>query len=292
MARGVRMRISLFGREADVPMGRALSVALVMIGVVFAAFAIDAQGGIDDIGETNDSVLQNRIAGLQNDRDAYMVCAVGFAFLGLFGFFTLVERGSPAQLSEEQMKSAARTNHGMVRGLALVGNASYLPASHGLTKERVFVHASASGTDPPTAVSDDMVVAPGKDGSSPGMLIEPPGLSLLDSIERDFSADIAGADLGDVEGSLQVLKHSLNLLKDFHFKERGGKTVLRVEYGSLLEACRSIRRDTPDVCRQVQCIGCSCLLVAAARSTNKVVRVEDVDTSDDTVVFTLLLIDW
>ena len=124
------------------------------------------------------------------------------------------------------------------------------------------------------------------------MLIEPPGLSLLDSIEREFNADIEGANLGDVEGSLQVLKHGLNLLHDFHFKERDGKTILRVEYGSLLQACRSVRRDTPDVCRQVQCIGCSCLLVAAARATNKVVWVEDVDNSDDTVVFTLQLRSW
>ena len=286
------MRIGLFGREADVSLGRALAVALILIGVVFAAFSIDAQNGIDGIGETNDPVLQDRLLRLQDERDAFLVCAIGFAFLGLFGFFTLVERGHPAQLVEEQMKSAARTNHGVVRGLALTGNASYLPTSHGLTKERAFVHASSSRTDPPTAVSDDMVVAPGKDGSSPGMLIEPPGLSLLDTIEREFGVSVAGTSLGDVEGSLQVLKHSLSLLKDFHFKERDGKTILRVEYGSLLEACRSIRRDTPDVCRQVQCIGCSCLLVAAARATNKVVRIEDVDTSDDTVVFTLMLSDW
>ena len=286
------MRISLFGKEADVPVGRALAVALILIGVVFAALSIDAQGGIDDIGETNDPVLQNRLLKLQDERDAYLVCAVGFAFLGLFGFFTLVERSHPAQLAEEQMKSASRTNQGMVRGLALAGNASYLPASHGLTKERVFVHAAAGGVDPPAAVSDDMVVAPGKDGSSPGMLIEPPGLSLLDEIEREYGARIAETSLGEVEGSLQVLKHSLNLLKDFHFKERDGKTMLRVEYGSLLRACRSIRRDAPDVCRQVQCIGCSCLLVAAARATGKLVRVEEVDASDDTVVFTLQLRDW
>lgn len=286
------MRITLFGREVNMRLGRTVAVALIVVGGAFAVLSIDAQRGIDDIGETNDPILQNRVMKLQDERDAYIVCAIGFAFLGLFGFFTLVERGHPTQLAEEQMRSAARTSQSMVRGLALAGNASYLPASHGLTKERVFIHAAAGGTSPPTAVSDDMGVAPGRDGSSPGMLIEPPGLSLLDAIERDFGAKIAGTSIESVEGSLQVLKHSLNLMKDFHFKERDGKTILRVEYGSLLAACRSVRRDTPDACRQVQCIGCSCLLVAAARAADKVVMVEDVDNSDDTVVFTLQLRDW
>jgi hypothetical protein len=156
----------------------------------------------------------------------------------------------------------------------------------------VFVQAASGVADPPAALSDDMAVAPGRDGSSPGMLIEPPGLKLLETVERDYGAAIAGTDIANVEGSLQVLKHSLNMLKDFHFKERDGKTVLRVEYGALMPACRSVRRDAPDTCRQIACIGCSCLLVAAARATGKVVVVEGVDNSDDTIVFTLQLRDW
>lgn len=286
------MKMRLLGREADLPLGRTAAFALIMVGIFFAALAIDAQNGIDGVGETNDPVLQNRVLSLQDERDAYVVCAVGFAFLGLFGFFTLVEHGCPRKLSEDQMVSAARTSQSMIRGLSLAGNASYLPASHGLTKERVFVHAAGGGADPPAALSDDMAVAPGKDGSSPGMLIEPPGLKLLETVERDYGAAIAGTGIANVEGSLQVLKHSLNMLKDFHFKERDGKTILRVEYGALMPACRSVRHDAPDTCTQVACIGCSCLLVAAARATNKVVRVESVDNSDDTVVFTLQLREW
>ncbi|HUU07479.1 MAG TPA: hypothetical protein VMW88_03625, partial [Thermoplasmata archaeon] len=142
------------------------------------------------------------------------------------------------------------------------------------------------------ALSDDMAVAPGRDGSSPGMLMEPPGLKLLETIEEDYGAVFSGTDIESVEGNLQVLKHSLNLLKDFHFKERDGKTLLRVEYGDMLSACRSVRRDMPDTCRQVACIGCSCLLLAVARATGKVVKVENVENSDDTVIFTLQLREW
>lgn len=286
------MKVRLLGREADFPLGRAAAVALIVVGIMFAVLAIDAQNGIDKIGETNDPILQGRVLSLQDERDAYVVCAVGFAFLGIFGFFTLVEHGYPRKLAEDQMISGARTTQSMTRGLSLSGNASYLPASHGLTKEKVFLQAVEGDADPPSALSDDMAVAPGKDGSSPGMLIEPPGLKLLETIEEDYGAAIAGTDIESAEGSLQVLKHSLNMLKDFHFKERDGNTILRVEYGDLLPACRSVRRDMPDTCRQVACIGCSCLLLAAARATNKVVRVEKVDNSEDTVVFTLKLRDW
>ena len=286
------MRMRLIGRELDVPLGRALSVGLIVVGLVFGAFAIDAQNGIDQIGDTNDPVLLSRVLNLQEERDAYVVCTVGFAFLGLFGFFTLVEHGYPRKLAEDQMISSARTNSGVTRGLSLSGNASYLPASHGLTKEKLFVQATDGDADPPSALSDDMAVAPGRDGSSPGMLMEPPGLKLLETIEEDYGAVFSGTDIESVEGNLQVLKHSLNLLKDFHFKERDGKTLLRVEYGDMLSACRSVRRDMPDTCRQVACIGCSCLLLAVARATGKVVKVENVENSDDTVIFTLQLREW
>jgi hypothetical protein len=286
------LKMRLMGREVDVPLGRALAVGLILVGLVFGAFAIDAQNGIDQIGDTNDPVLLSRVLSLQEERDAYVVCTVGFAFLGLFGFFTLVEHGYPRKLAEDQMISGARTASGVTRGLSLAGNASYLPASHGLTKEKLFVQAADGDADPPSALSDDMAIAPGRDGSSPGMLMEPPGLKLLETIEEDYGAVFSGTDIESVEGNLQVLKHSLNLFKDFHFKERDGKTILRVEYGDMLSACRSVRRDMPDTCRQVACIGCSCLLLAAARATDKVVRVEKVENSDDTVIFTLQLREW
>ena len=286
------MRVRFLGRETEMPMWRAATLALIFVGLVFAALALNVQNSIDEIGDTNDEVLQNRILSLQKERDAYIVSAVGFTFLGLFGFFTLVEHGYPRKLAEDQMISSARTAHGVTRGLSLFGNAYYLPASHGLTKEKLFVQAAESDADLPRALSDDMVVAPGRDGSSPGMLIDPPGLKLLETIEEDYDAVFSGTDIESAEGNLQVLKHSLSLLEDFHFKKRDGKTILRVEYGNMLSACRVIRRDLPDTCRQVACIGCSCLLLAAARATNKVVKVEKVDNSDDNVIFTLQLRDW
>jgi len=81
-------------------------------------------------------------------------------------------------------------------------------------------------------------------------------------------------------------------MRDFHFKEREGKTILRVEYSGLLDACRTVRAERPDTCRQMACVGCSCLLSAAARATGRLVRVEDVDNSRDEVAFTLAIREW
>ena len=281
-----------FGRYVHVSLWQASAGILILVGVAFAVLAIGAQSDIEEIGDTNDEVLLNRVASLQDDRDAFVVCAVGFSFLGLFGLFTLSERGHPSRFAEDQMESGTRAVQSLIRGLMLSGNASYLPASHGLTEERLFVPAAVGAIKPPGALSDDMAVVPGNGGSPPGMLMEPPGLRLLETIENDYGSAIAGMGIENAEGSLQVLKHSLDVLKDFHFKERDGATLLRVEYGDLVRACRSVRQDVPDACRQAACIGCSCLLVAAARATGKVVQVEEVDNSSDTVVFKLRLADW
>jgi hypothetical protein len=156
----------------------------------------------------------------------------------------------------------------------------------------MLISAPMNGHTPPAALSDDLVLSPGKDGSTPGMLLEPYGLGLMNLIETDLGTSLDNAGLEAAEGILQILKHGFDMMKDFHFKERDGNTVLRVEYDSLRDACRTVRKENPDTCRRVQCIGCSCLLTAAAKSTGKVVHVTNVDNSQDSVVFTLTLTEW
>ena len=65
-----------------------------------------------------------------------------------------------------------------------------------------------------------------------------------------------------------------------------------IEYAALADACREIREELPDTCRQMSCIMCSCIITAIARATGKAVRVKSVDNSQDRVVFHLELRDW
>jgi ferredoxin len=253
---------------------------------------LGAQSQIDEIGDTTDPALLSDLNKLEGQRDIFLVSSIGFVFLGVFGVFVLSERSMPVTVSRAQMLAAARAGRDITRGLSLTGNAMYLPRRKGLTRERMFVPAPTGQAVAPAALTDDLTVSPGKDGSTPGMLVEPYGLGLLDTIEEEGGTGFADIGLEAAEGSLQVMKHSLNLLRDFHFKERDGRTVLRVEHKDLLDACREVRKEMPDTCRQGACVGCSCLLTAAARATGKIVSVERVDNAQDQVVFTLELRDW
>ena len=271
---------------------RIFGIALVAVGVILLLLAYDAQTGIDDIVKTNDPALQTRLSALENERNAYVVTSIGTLFIGLFAIAILSEPSLPKIISNSEMVSVAQMANQTLAGLSLKGNATYLPAKHGLNREKVFVPASGSSADLPMALSDDLTMSPGKDGSMPGIIVEPFGLVLLDDIERELGTSLKGAGLETAEGSLQMLKHGLGMMRDFHFKEREGKSVLRVEYSGLLEACRTVRKERPDTCRQLQCVGCACLLSAAARATDKRVDVESVDNSKDMVEFTLKLGDW
>jgi hypothetical protein len=286
------MELKILGRTIRLGTGRIFGLTLVIVGAILLFMALDAQGKINNIGSTNDPVLQSRLATLGDQRDTYFVSSIGILFVGVFGLFVLGEPSTPRTISESQMIGAARTADEVISGFSIAGNSSYLPARHGLTKEKMFIPASANLAVPPSALSDDLVLSPGKDGSTPGLLLEPSGLELMNRIEAELATSLADAGLEAAEGMLQILKHGLDVLKDFHFKERDDKTILRVEYDSLLDACRTVRREKPDTCRRAQCIGCSCLLTAAAKATGKMVQVESVDNSQDTVVFTLALREW
>lgn len=272
--------------------GRLLGLSLAVVGLILGMLAYDVQVEIDSIGATNDPVLQDRLDMLDDRRNAMIVSSIGFFFLGAFGLAILFQPNLPARVSSAQMISSARAARDLVSGLSLEGNSVYLPAKRGLTMEKMLVPASANGGRLPVAVTDDMRLSPGKDGSTPGMLMDPPGLSLLADIENERGMSVKGGGVEAVDAGLQMLKHGLDLMRDFHLKEREDKLVLRVEYDGLRDACRAVRRDMPDTCRQVQCIGCSCVLAAVARATDKAVRVEEVDNSKDRVVFTLSLQDW
>lgn len=269
-----------------------IGIFLAAVGVLLLILAYDAQASIDEIGDTNDPLLQDRVTKLEDKRDTYMVSAIGALFMGLFATAMLGESSSPTILPQSEMVSVARMNSDVLTGLSLTGNASYLPAKHGVSRERIFVAESRKRGIPPAALSDDLILTPGKDGSTPGIIMEPLGLDLLNAIEKESGTSFAGIGIESAEGALQILKHGFGMMRDFHFKERDGKTILRVEYSGLMEACRTVRKERPNTCRQVSCVGCSCLMTAAARATGKMVAVEDVDNGADTVTFTLELREW
>lgn len=280
------------GRRVRVSASLLIGLALIVSGSTLLFLSFTAQLELNEIGTTDDPELLQKIARLEDQRDAFLVASIGTIFMGLFAVAMLRERSAPMSLPHAEMVSSARMSQEMMLALAIAGNATYLPAKHGLSRERVFVSSRKEEPRLPAALSDDLIITPGKDGSSPGILLEPFGLELLDGIEKGLGASVVDVGIEGAEGTLQVLKHAMGVMRDFHFKEREGKTLLRVEYSGLRDACKTVRTERPDTCRQMACVGCSCLLTAAARATGKAVSVADVDNSTDTVVFTLSMTDW
>ncbi|MCJ7607116.1 MAG: hypothetical protein MUO94_04645 [Thermoplasmata archaeon] len=289
----MQLRLRVMGRTLLVTPPHMVGAAMVIIGAALLLIALTAQLDIDSIGETTDPTLLERVAQLQDERNVFLLFSIGAIFLGLFSAIVLAERNMNSTVPESQMRSAAKVSGDVVSALSLSGNATFLPARHGLSSERVLVPATTGPVSPPVAASDDLTLLLGKDGSSPGLLVEPHGKVLLDEIEQRLEVRFADAGLEAAEGNLQILKHGYGLMRDFHFKERDGRTVLRVEYSGLLEQCREVRRERPDTCRQMPCVGCSCILTSAARATGNMVEIESVDNaSGDTVTFTLSVREW
>lgn len=285
-------RFSLMGGSFTITPSLVLGLVLVAFGIFLLIIGFSAQLDIDSIGATTDPALQERVSQLESERDLFILTAAGTIFLGLFMSFILAEKKMVSVVPESQMTSAAKASRDVLTGLSLTGNAAYLPAKHGLSKEKVFIPASSNASAPPSSLSDDLTLSPGKDGSAPGLLVEPLGMRLLDELEAELGLRLVDTDMDHVEGSLQTLKHGLSIMRDFHFKERDDSTILRVEYSGFREPCRTIRKEWPDTCRQTACIGCSCLLTALARATGRIVKVDEVDNGSDTVVFKLSLHDW
>ncbi|MBU1158527.1 MAG: hypothetical protein KKE24_04230 [Candidatus Thermoplasmatota archaeon] len=289
----MQLRLKMMGRSVVVTPPHMVGAAMVIIGAFLLFIALSAQFDISSIGETTDPAVQERVTQLQDERNIFLLCSTGAIFLGLFSAIVLTERNMSSSVPESQMRSTARVSGDVVSALSLPGNATFLPAKHGLSSERVLVPATTGPASPPVVASDDLTLLLGKDGSSPGLLVEPLGKALLDDIEQKLDVRFVDAGLEATEGYLQILKHGYGLMGDFHFKERDGKTVLRVEYSGLLEQCTAIRKERPDTCRQMPCFGCSCILTAAARATGKMVEIEKVDSiSGDTVTYTLSIREW
>jgi hypothetical protein len=288
----MRIRFELMERTIVISPPLLMGVALVVFGAILLILGVSAQLDIDSIGATTDPALQERVSQLEGERDLYILTAAATIFLGMFTALILTDRSISSVVPESQMTSAAKGAKDTLSGLSLAGNAVYLPARHGLTREKMFIPASNGPVSPPTVLSDDLTLSPGKDGSVPGLLIEPTGMRLLNSIESELGCKVEGTDAEFVEGTLQILKHGYSLMRDFHFKERGGRTIMRVEYSGFRDPCRRVRKEWPDTCRQMSCVGCSCLLTALVRATGRIVKVDEVDNKDDTVVFTLSLLEW
>lgn len=269
------------------PMGRILGILFIMIGVVLFFLAYAANNEVSAIGVSTDPELIQKFNDFARQRDLYMILGISAFFLGAFSVTVMAERSINPLPAEADMISQARMSSQMISGLNLIGNAVFIPAKGALTSERVFVPATRTRTRIPNAITDDLVLSPGKDGSTPGAMLTPSGIDLISACEDEAGRRFSGIGLEELEADLQILRYGYGLMKDFRINESADGIHLRVEYSALRRACRVVRDGFPDTCRQYPCFGCAGILTGIARATGQAIQVRDVDNSQDRVLFRL-----
>lgn len=252
--------------------------------------ALAAHSDAVAIGVSTDPALTREYDGLIHLRDLFGILSISSFFLGAFSLMILTERSINPLTAEAEMISQARLASQTLTGLNLFGNAVYIPKSGALTAEKMFVPASRSRLRLPASITDDLIMSPGSDGSTPGAMLAPLGLDLLAVCEGEAKRSFDGIGLVALENQMQALKFGFGLMKDYHIKESEGHIIVRVEYSGLRSACRTVRADLPDTCRQVSCFGCSCILTGIARALGQPVRVESVDNAQERVTFRLEIV--
>jgi len=280
------MKASDIFREIT-PAGRILGIIFLLIGVAMSFAAYSANSEVAAIGVSTDPALIQKFNDFAHQRDVYTILAISAFFLGAFSVTLMAEKSINPLPAEAEMISQARMASQMIVGLNLNGNATYIPAKGALTSERIFIPATKTRVRIPNAITDDLVLSPGKDGSTPGAILTPSGVDLLLACEKESKRDFSGIGLEALEADMQTLRYGYGLMKDFHIKESGEGISLRVEYSALRQACRTVRKEFPDTCRQFSCFGCAGILAGIARATGQAIQVKDVDNSQDRVLFRL-----
>jgi len=281
------MKESGFLKQMTPSSGRALGIVLISIGIVMLLAFIAANNDAMAMGASTDPVLTGKFNDLAHLRDLYGILGMSAFFLGAFSLIILTERSINPLTAEAEMVSQARMSSQILKGLNLFGNAVYVSKRGAMTGEKVFIPATRGRIKLPKALTDDLIMSPGSDGSTPAMLIAPTGIDLLALCEKEAKRSCAGIGLVALDNDMQSLKSGFGLLKDFRIKESEGHIIVRVEYSGAKTACKAVRTELPDTCRQVSCFGCSCILTGVAKAIGQAVRVEGVDNANDRVIFRL-----
>jgi len=267
--------------------GRALGIVLSVIGMIMLLASVAANNDAAAIGASTDPILSGKYVDLTHLRDLYSILGISGLFLGAFSLVILTERSMSPMTAEAEMISQARVSSQILKGLNLFGNAVYVSKRGGMTSEKVFIPATRGKVVLPKALADDLVMSPGSDGSTPGALIAPTGIDLLALCEKEAKRSSAGIGLVALEGDMQSLKYGFGLMKEFHIKDSDELITVRVEYSGVDVACKAVRTELPDTCRQISCFGCSCILTGVAKAIGQPVRVAGVDNEQDRIIFHL-----
>lgn len=216
---------------------------------------------------------------------------LGLTFWGALFFFIKSERHVHESLLDSTAISIYTTIDRMIRDLKIEGNGYYIPPypkdvyipEHlkGLKEAILFMSTGSESTPPVEEIAQRKFLVE----SPRGICISPPGLGILDQIEKEVGRDLASIQLSDLSELLpQVITENLQLAKDVEIKTEGNKayvSMVNPVYRSLY---------TSEDLKSIRLLGCplaSAIACAIAKSTGKIVAIQKVNASLEDQTFTV-----
>jgi hypothetical protein len=121
-----------------------------------------------------------------------------------------------------------------------------------------------------------------------GAVLIPPGLELLETIEREKGSTTKELNIVELEKFLQIMSSGLEIIKDLTLKMNGEQNIsFTITHLNYKDVCLKINKDMGIICRQTGCPICSSILCALTRSLNKKIKIEDVNLENDQVEYKL-----
>lgn len=198
------------------------------------------------------------------------VLAAGLAVTGLFVAVVAAERAVPAPAAEALVRGGARGLEQVARGLKLSGRPVYVHDQGNVGEERLFLPASDARKPVPILDADTAAYA-GAAGTMAGLAFAPPGLALVQRHEADTGAELARADISDVEQFLRSLGSTHDLARGLRVSAEGGRVDVSFAAGAVRPPC--LDDPSQPLCERTGCALCQAVGCALARSLNRPVAV-------------------
>jgi len=177
------------------------------------------------------------------------------------------------------------TTDRIIRNLKIGSNSYYIPPypkdvyipEHlkGLKEATVFISTGSESTPPIEEIAQRKFLLK----SPRGICISPPGLGILDQIEREMGKDLASLQLSDLSEVLPpIIVENLQLAKEIEMKAEGNQV-----YVSMLNPAYRSLYASEDL-KSIRFLGCpltSAIACAIAKSTGKIVTVQKIDFSQE-----------
>lgn len=145
----------------------------------------------------------------------------------------------------------------------------------GLKEATVFISTDSESIPPVEAIAQRRFLLE----SPRGICISPPGLGILDQIEREMGKDLSNIQLSDLSESLSpIVVESLQLAKEVEMRIEGNQVHLIM----INPAYR--RLYASEGLKSVHFLGCplvSAIACAIAKSIGKIVTIQKIDVSQE-----------